>query len=167
MIWLRRVGMFLDHKFAFSTDSNCTESLDVFSLADALQIKYPLKPITIYATKQEIYQYWYRLGLIRISEIREAQAMMGMVEIEYLTNLHEISTKSHRYRTNAHGPRVLVLATQSRQRCSSFERSYDWHGTEIYEGRCNPNGSEHQARFNGIWVQNCQGRFNGIWVQKL
>jgi hypothetical protein len=75
----------------------------LFSLADALHIKYPLEPITIYATRQEIDQYQYRLGLIRITEIGglgliriteigEAQAMMEMVKNEYLTNLHEIST---------------------------------------------------------------------------
>jgi hypothetical protein len=50
--------MFLDYKFAYSTDSDCTELFDVFSpqAADALHIhlKYPLAPITIYATKQEV-----------------------------------------------------------------------------------------------------------------
>jgi hypothetical protein len=35
--------------------------------------KYPLEPTTVYATKQEIDQYLYRLGLIRITEIGEAQ----------------------------------------------------------------------------------------------
>ncbi len=45
MIWLCRVGMFLDYKFAYSTDSDCTELLDVFSPADALHIKYPLEPM--------------------------------------------------------------------------------------------------------------------------
>ncbi len=38
MIWLCRLGMFLDHKFAFSADSDCTELLDVFSSAGALHI---------------------------------------------------------------------------------------------------------------------------------
>jgi hypothetical protein len=42
MIRLRRVGMFLDYKIADSKDSECTESLDVFSPADALHVKYPL-----------------------------------------------------------------------------------------------------------------------------
>ncbi len=92
MIWLRRVGMFLDYKFAFSTDSDCTDLLDVFSPADALHIRYPLEPITIYATKQEIDQYRYCLDLIRIAEIGEAQPMMEMVKNEYLTNLRDIST---------------------------------------------------------------------------
>jgi hypothetical protein len=92
MILLRRVGMFLDHKFAHSTDSNCTELLDVSSPSGALHNKDPLEPITIHATKQEIDQYLYRLGLIRITEIGEAQAMMEMLKNEYLTNLHEIST---------------------------------------------------------------------------
>jgi hypothetical protein len=67
--------MFLDsdNKIAYSTDSdctltsfitmtiiNCTELLDVFSPADALHIKCPLTPISIYATNQEIYQDRYR-----------------------------------------------------------------------------------------------------------
>jgi hypothetical protein len=39
--------MFLDYKFAYSTDSDCTELLDLFSPADALHIKYPLESITI------------------------------------------------------------------------------------------------------------------------
>ena len=91
MIWLRRVGMFLDYKFAYSTDSNCTELLDVFSPAHALHIRYSLEPITIYASKQESNQYRYRLSLIRLTKIGEGQAMMEMI-IEYLTNLQEIST---------------------------------------------------------------------------
>jgi hypothetical protein len=32
IIWLRRVAMFLDNKIAYSKDSECTESLDVFLL---------------------------------------------------------------------------------------------------------------------------------------
>ena len=32
LIWLRRVGMFLDYKIAHSKDSECTELLDVFRL---------------------------------------------------------------------------------------------------------------------------------------
>jgi hypothetical protein len=47
MIWLCRVGMFLDYKIAYSKHSECTESLNVFSLADTLHVKYPLSPITI------------------------------------------------------------------------------------------------------------------------
>ncbi len=84
--------MFLDNKFAYSTDSDCTDSLDIFSPADALHTKYCLEPITIYSTKQEIGQYRYRLGLIRMTKIGEAQAMMEMFKNEYLNNLHEIST---------------------------------------------------------------------------
>ncbi len=104
-------------KFACLTDSDCTELLDVFSPADALHIKYPLEPITIYATKQEIDQFQYRPGLIRITEIgeyrqwwrllktntstiymksaqisNEAQTIMDMVRHEYITNLHDVST---------------------------------------------------------------------------
>ncbi len=53
MICLRRAGMFLDYKIAYSKDSECTESLEVFSPgpADALHVKYPLSPITMHATK--------------------------------------------------------------------------------------------------------------------
>jgi hypothetical protein len=32
MIWLRRVGMFLDCKFAYSMDSDCTDCLMFFHL---------------------------------------------------------------------------------------------------------------------------------------
>jgi hypothetical protein len=63
--------MFLDYKFAYSTDSVCTELLDVFSPADALHIKYPLEPITIYATKQEIEQYKYRLGFSTLQRLEK------------------------------------------------------------------------------------------------
>ncbi len=58
----------------------CTESLDDFSPADALHVKYPLSPITIYATKPEVKQYKDRLDFINITEIGEAQAMMEMVD---------------------------------------------------------------------------------------
>jgi hypothetical protein len=81
MIWLRRVGMFLDYKFTYSTDSDCTELLDVFSPAVASDIKNPLKPFAICATKQKIEQYKYRLGFINITEIGEAQAMMEMSDM--------------------------------------------------------------------------------------
>jgi hypothetical protein len=81
LIWLRGVGMFLDYKFTYSTDSDCTELLVVFSPADALHIRYPLEPITMYATKREINQYRYRLGLIHITEIGAARAMVEMVKI--------------------------------------------------------------------------------------
>ncbi len=49
MIWLSRVGMFLDYKFFYSNDSECTEPLDCFSPADAMDTKYPLEPIKAYA----------------------------------------------------------------------------------------------------------------------
>ena len=61
MIWLRTVGMFLDYNIAYSKDSECTESLDDFSPADALHVKYPLSPIEIYATKQEVELYKDRM----------------------------------------------------------------------------------------------------------
>jgi hypothetical protein len=58
--------MFLDYKIAYSKDSECIESLNVFSPADALHVKYPLSPITIYATKQEVKQYKDCLDFINI-----------------------------------------------------------------------------------------------------
>ena len=92
VIWFRRVGMFVDYKIAYSKDSQRTESLDVFSPADALHVKYPLSPITIYATKQEVEQYKDRLDFINITEIGEAQAMIEMVRHEYIENLQHVST---------------------------------------------------------------------------
>ncbi len=71
--------MFLDNKIADSKDSECTESLDVFTPGDALHVKYLLLPITIYATKPEVEQYKGCLDFINITEIGEAQAMMEMV----------------------------------------------------------------------------------------
>ncbi len=59
--------MFLGYKITHSKDSECTESLDVFSPADALHVKYPLSPITIYATKQEVEQYEYIGNLQNVS----------------------------------------------------------------------------------------------------
>jgi hypothetical protein len=76
--------MFLDYKIAYSKDSECTESLDDFPPADALHGKYPLSPITIYATKQEVEQYKDHLDFINITKIGEAQAMMEMVRHEYI-----------------------------------------------------------------------------------
>ncbi len=76
--------MFLNYKIAYLKDSECTESLDVLTPADALHVKYPLSPITIYATKQEVEQYKDHLDYINITEIGEAQAMMEMVRHEYI-----------------------------------------------------------------------------------
>jgi hypothetical protein len=84
--------MFLDYKIAYSKDSKCTESLDVFPPAGALHVKYPLSPITIYETKQEVQQYQDRLDFINITEIGEAQAMMEMIRHEYIGNLQHAST---------------------------------------------------------------------------
>jgi hypothetical protein len=93
MIWLRRIVMFLDYKITYSKDIEGTESLDIFSPADALHVKYPLSPITIYAiTKQEVEQYQDRLDFINIIEIGEAQAMMEMVRHDYIGNLQHVST---------------------------------------------------------------------------
>ena len=120
MIWLRRVGMFLDYKIAYSKDSECTESLHVFTPADALHVKYPLSPITIYATKQKV-EHKDRLDFINITEIGEAQAMMEMVRHEYM----KFTECQHRYYENTYGPRVLVSTAHARQRYSSFEQPYD------------------------------------------
>ncbi len=65
--------MFLDYKIAYSKDSECIEELDVFTPADALPVKYPLLPITIYATKPEVEPYKDSLDFINIAEIGEAQ----------------------------------------------------------------------------------------------
>ena len=65
--------MFLDYKIAHSKDTECTEPLDVFSPAAALHVKYPLSPITIYATKPEVEQFKDSLDFINITEIGEAQ----------------------------------------------------------------------------------------------
>ena len=79
--------MFLDCKIAYSKDSECTESLNVFSPADALHVQYPLSPITMYATKHEVEQYKDSLDVINITEIGEAQAMMEMVRHEYIYSM--------------------------------------------------------------------------------
>jgi hypothetical protein len=91
MIWLQKVGMFLDCKTNYSKDFECIELLDCFSPADAMHTKYPQQPIKRYATKQEIYEYRCRLGLIRITAIGESQAMMEMVKNTTLNNLHDVS----------------------------------------------------------------------------
>ncbi len=87
MIWQRRVGMFLDHKFAYSKDSECTELLDCFSPADAMHTRYPLEPIRIYATKQEIDDYHYGLGTICITKMVESQVMIEMVKNTWCTGI--------------------------------------------------------------------------------
>ncbi len=55
--------------------------------------RYPLEPIRIYATKQEVDEYHHRLGTIRITEIKESQEM---VKNTNLTNLDHISTAIER-----------------------------------------------------------------------
>jgi hypothetical protein len=92
MIWLCRVGMFLDYKIAYSKDSQFTESLDVFTPAEALHVKYPLLPIMIYATKPEVEQYKDHLDFINITEIGEAQAMTEMVRHEYIGYIQRVIT---------------------------------------------------------------------------
>jgi hypothetical protein len=96
MIWLRRVGMFLDYKIAHAKDAQYTVLLGVFSPTDALHVKYPLSPIEIYATKLEVDVYRYRLGILENTTIGETQAMMEMVKREYLENLEQLSTDLER-----------------------------------------------------------------------
>jgi hypothetical protein len=74
--------MYPDYKIAHSKDSECTVLLDVFSPADALHVKYPLSPIEIYATREEVNMYNYRLGILDITTIGETQAMMEMVKYD-------------------------------------------------------------------------------------
>ncbi len=92
--------MFLDYKIAHSKDSECTVLLDVFSPTDAMHVKYPLSPIEIYATKQEVTMYHYRLAILDDTTIGETQAMMEMVRQEYIHNLGNISTDLERMHMN-------------------------------------------------------------------
>ncbi len=110
--------MFLDYKIANSQYSACTESLDIFSPADALHVKYPRSPITIYATKPEVEQYKDRLNFINITEIGEGQAIMEMVRHDSDSHgyIYGKSTAcQYRYYDNAHGPTDLVPTTQFQQ----------------------------------------------------
>jgi hypothetical protein len=72
MIWLRRVGFFLDYKIAYSEDFECTKLLGWFSLAGVMHTRYSLDPIKIYATKREVNEYNYRLDTMGITEIGES-----------------------------------------------------------------------------------------------
>ena len=56
--------MFPDYKIAHSKDSECTVLLDVFSPTDAMHVKYPLSPIEIYATKEEVTMYNYQSAIL-------------------------------------------------------------------------------------------------------
>ncbi len=85
--------MFPDYKIAHSKDSQCTVLLDVFSPADALYVKYPLFPIQIYATNEEVDIYNYRLGIINITEIGETQAMMQMGKIHFFLEISNFFQK--------------------------------------------------------------------------
>ncbi len=93
MIWLCRVGIFLDYKIAYSKDSECTELLFWFSPADAMHTRYSIDPIQIYATKnREVDGYNYRLETVGITEIGESQEMMEMIKNTYLNNPENVST---------------------------------------------------------------------------
>ncbi len=61
-----------------------------------MHTKYPFEPIKIYATKQEFDQCNYCLSLVYITEIGESQAIMEIVQNEYLINLHNVSTNIER-----------------------------------------------------------------------
>ncbi len=143
MIWLRRVGMFLDYKIAHSKDSECTVLLDVFSPADALHVKFPLSPIEIYATKEEVDMYNYRLGIINITEIGETQAIMEMVRYEYINNLEKISTDIARMHMDPefwYQQYVLDSDTHHlNNHVIDMVKKY-------MRGRCNPNGNIYRSR---------------------
>ncbi len=76
MIWLCRVGIFLDYKIAYTKDSECTALLGWFSRADAMHTSFSLDAIKIYATKRMVDEYDYRLD--GITEMGESQAMVMM-----------------------------------------------------------------------------------------
>ncbi len=91
MIWLRRVGIFLDYKIAYSKDSECTELLGWFSPADAMHTRYSLDSIKIDATKREVNEYNYRLDTMGITEIGESQPMRIMIRDIYINSLHHLN----------------------------------------------------------------------------
>jgi hypothetical protein len=96
MIWLRKVGIFLDYKTAYSKDSECTDLLGWFTPADAMHTRYTLDPIKIYATKREVNEYNYRLDTMGFTESGESQEMMTMIKDVYINNLEIISTEIDR-----------------------------------------------------------------------
>ncbi len=53
--------------------------------------RYYLDPITIYATKREVYEDNYCLNTLGVTEIGESQAMM-MIKDTYINNLEDFST---------------------------------------------------------------------------
>jgi hypothetical protein len=96
MIWLRRVGIFIDYKVAYEMHHECNRLLDVFSPADAMHIRHPLTPIEIFATQREVTMYNHRMAILAETTNGETQAMMEMVKHEYLENLGELSTDIER-----------------------------------------------------------------------
>ncbi len=61
-----------------------------------MNVKYPLSPIKIYATKPEFEEYKDRLGIINITEIGEASVVWGIPNsylIRYIINTY---LKRHR-----------------------------------------------------------------------
>jgi hypothetical protein len=113
--------MFLDYKIAHSKDSECTELLNDFSPADALHVKYPLSPITIYATKQEVKQYKHRLDFINITEIGEALAMMEMVR-------HNLDSDTHHL--NNH---MIDMVQKYMRGDATRMETYTYLGAAVYE----------------------------------
>jgi hypothetical protein len=59
-----------------------------------MHTKYPLEPIKIFATKDEVECYQHRSEAMDITTIGESQAMMEMIKHIYnlFNNFHEIST---------------------------------------------------------------------------
>jgi hypothetical protein len=77
---------------------------------------WPLEPIRIYATKQEIDEYHDRFGTIRITEIGESKEMMEMVKNTYLTNRDHFSMGIERMHldpefgtSNIHSTAMLII----------------------------------------------------------
>jgi hypothetical protein len=88
MIWLRRVGILLNYKIAYSKDSECTELLGWFHL----QMLCIPDTLSIHATKREVNEYNYRLDTMCITEIGESQAMIMMFKDIYNNNLENVCT---------------------------------------------------------------------------
>jgi hypothetical protein len=110
-----------------------------FSPADALHVKYPLSPITIYGIEPQVEQYQDRLDFINITEIGEAQATMETVRHEYIGNLQHVSPD--------------IVRMHMDQEFWYQQHNFDSHahhlndhmidGTEVHEGSCNPNRNVH------------------------
>jgi hypothetical protein len=115
-----------------------------------LHVKYPLSPIIIYATKQEVEQYKDRLDFINITEIVEAhwQAMMEMVRHEYIGNLQNVSAdimrmhmdpefwyQQHNFDSNTHhlNNHMIDMVQKYMRRDAARMETYIDLGAVVYE----------------------------------